>query len=141
VHVALHQELCSQLQRAAASTPRLVAEGYGRYYPADFARYLRSANGELKEIQDALRDGIDRGYFTQDQIVPLLRLSKRASKAIAGLIKYLGHAKPPRPSPDKQPRTPLNPPNAPNPPNPANPRNPRNPKNPQNPQNPQNKTS
>lgn len=106
--------------------PRLIAEGYGRYYPADFARYLRSANGELKEIQDALRDGIDRGYFTHDQIVPLLRLSKRASKAITGLIQYLGHAKPPTANPDRGRRTGENGPNR---------------QNPQNPQNPQNKTS
>lgn len=76
--VSNDRELRGQLRRAAASAPPLIAEGYGRYYPADFARYLRSVNGELKQIQDALRDGIDRGYFTHDQIVPLLRLSKRA---------------------------------------------------------------
>jgi hypothetical protein len=43
----------------------------------DFARYLRDANAELKETFECLRDGVDRGYFTQEQVVPLQRLSKR----------------------------------------------------------------
>jgi hypothetical protein len=47
------------------------------------------ANGELKETHDALQDGVDRGYFTREQVLPLQHLSKRASKAAAGLIRYL----------------------------------------------------
>ncbi|HVG52837.1 MAG TPA: four helix bundle protein [Vicinamibacterales bacterium] len=82
-------KLTDQLRSAAGAAPRLIAEGFGRYLPGDFARYLRTANGELHETFDALRDGVDRGYFTQDQVVPLQRLSKRASKAASGLIKYL----------------------------------------------------
>jgi hypothetical protein len=47
---------------------------------ADFSKYLRWANGELKEMFDTLRDGIDCGYFTLYQVLPLQRLSKRASR-------------------------------------------------------------
>jgi four helix bundle protein len=82
-------DLREQLRRSAASAPRLIAEGFGRYLPADFSRYLRNANGELKEIYDALRDAVDRGYLTANQIEPLQRLSKRASKAATNLIAYL----------------------------------------------------
>jgi len=88
-------ELVDQLRRASSAAPRLVAEGFGRYLPGEFSRYLRNANGELKETFDALRDAVDRGYVTQDQIVPLQRLSKRASKAASSLIKYLRTATPP----------------------------------------------
>lgn len=88
-------EYCDQLRRSARSAPRLIAEGFGRYLPADFSKYLRYANGELKETCDALRDGVDSGYFTEDDILPLQRLSKRASKATTNLIAYLGSAKPP----------------------------------------------
>lgn len=84
-----------QLRRSARSAPRLIAEGFGRYLPADFSKYLRYANGELKETYDALRDGVDAGYFTEDEILPLQRLSKRASKASTSLIAYLASAKPP----------------------------------------------
>lgn len=57
------------LRGAVSSAPRLIAEGFGRYLPGDFSGYLRKANGELKETLECLRDGVDRGYFTHDQIV------------------------------------------------------------------------
>ena len=97
------QNLHDQLRNDAGATPRLVAEGFGRYLPGDFAKYLRTANGELKETFDALRDAVDRGYVQQDRIVPLQRLSKRASKAASGLIKYLRTATPPN-EPSRRPR-------------------------------------
>lgn len=76
-----------QLRESAASAPRNIAEGFGRY--------LRIANGELKETQDALRDGFDRGYFSRDDVVRVQRLAKRASKAATNLIAYLRKATPP----------------------------------------------
>ncbi|HZJ32187.1 MAG TPA: four helix bundle protein [Vicinamibacterales bacterium] len=98
------RNLHDQLRNAASAAPRLVAEGFGRYLPGEFSRYLRNANGELKETFDALRDAVDRGYVKQDQIVPLQRLSKRASKAASGLIKYLRTATPPNEAPRRQRR-------------------------------------
>jgi four helix bundle protein len=108
------RNLHDQLRNAAGAAPRLLAEGFGRYLPGDFAKYLRTANGELKEIFDALRDAVDRGYVQQDRIVPLQRLSKRASKAASGLIKYLRTATPPNEPPRRSRRRverhePLNP--------------------------------
>src|SRR5688572_29494780 len=93
------RDLHDQLRNSARATPRLIAEGFGRSLPGDFARYLRTANGELKETFDSLRDAVDSGYATQEQIVPLQRLSKRASKAASSLIAYLRTAKPPNESP------------------------------------------
>jgi four helix bundle protein len=95
------RKLFEQLRGAASSAPRLIAEGYGRYFPREFSRYLRNANGELKETFDALRDAVDRGYLEQSQIVPLQRLSRRASKAATELIKYLRTAKPPNETPPR----------------------------------------
>jgi four helix bundle protein len=86
------RNLHDQLRNAARAAPRLIAEGFGRYLPGEFARYLRTANGELKETFDALRDAVDCGYVKQGQIVPLQRLSKRASKAASRLIEYLRSA-------------------------------------------------
>jgi four helix bundle protein len=98
------RDLHDQLRNSARAAPRLIAEGFGRYLPGDFARYLRTANGELKETFDSLRDAVDSGYVTQDQIVPLQRLSRRASKAASSLIAYLRTAKPPNESPRRPPR-------------------------------------
>ena len=98
------------LQGAVSSAPRLIAEGFGRYLPGDFSGYLRKANGELKETLECLRDGVDRGYFTHAQIVPLQRLCKRASKAATGLIAYLKTAEAPNEEPRRRrTREPKNP--------------------------------
>ena len=97
-------ELTDQLRRASRSAPRLIAEGFGRYLPGDFSRYLRQANGELKEVVECLSDGIDRKLLTPEQVVPLRRLSRRASKAASGLIRYLSTAQPPN-GPDRRRRT------------------------------------
>ena len=43
-----------QLKESASSAPRLIAEGFGRYYPAEFSKYLRFANGELKDTIESL---------------------------------------------------------------------------------------
>ena len=103
--LARDQKLADQLRSASSSAPRLIAEGYGRYFPREFSRYLRNANGELKETFDALRDAVDRGYLEHDQIVPLQRLSRRASKAATELIKYLRTAKPPHETPPRRKRS------------------------------------
>ena len=58
-----------QIRDSASSAPRLIAEGYGRYYPAEFSKYLRMANGELKETIESLDDGVDRKHFTHDEVL------------------------------------------------------------------------
>jgi four helix bundle protein len=89
------RDLCAQLQRAAANAPRNIAEGFGRYLPGDFIRYLRIANGEFKELLDALQDAYDRRCLDGDDLLRLQRLCKRASKATTNLIKYLRTANAP----------------------------------------------
>jgi four helix bundle protein len=82
-------EFCGQIRESAAAAPALIAEGFGRYRPKEFIRYLRMARGELKETCNHLRDGVDRHHFASNQIEPLQRLVYRALKAATGLIKYL----------------------------------------------------
>jgi four helix bundle protein len=81
-----------QLQNAAASAPRNIAEGFGRFLPREFSQYLRIANGSLMETTNHLQDGRDRGYFSDADIEPLLILGRRASAGVTRLIKYLQKA-------------------------------------------------
>jgi four helix bundle protein len=86
-----------QIRNAAASAPRNIAEGFGRYQPNEFRHYLRIANGSLMETANHLQDGIDRGYFSAGDIEPLLTLARRASAATTRLARYLATARPPGP--------------------------------------------
>jgi four helix bundle protein len=78
-----------QIRNAAASAPRNIAEGFGRYQPREFGQDLQVANGSLLEASNHLQDGVDRGYFTPEQIEPLLVLARRASAATTALARYL----------------------------------------------------
>jgi len=82
-------EFLGQIRNSAASAPRNIAEGFGRYVPREFSQYLRIANGSLMETSNHLQDGVDRGYFSEEQIQPLQILARRASAAASALIRYL----------------------------------------------------
>jgi four helix bundle protein len=83
------QEFLGQIRNSAASAPRNIAEGFGRFLPREFSHYLRIANGSLMETSNHLQDGVDRRYFTKEEIEPLQILARRASSAVTALIRYL----------------------------------------------------
>jgi four helix bundle protein len=80
---------CNQIKDAAASACRNVAEGFGRFRPTEFARYLEIAAGSLHEVKDGLHDGHARGYLDATQRERLVRLTLRALKANFRLREYL----------------------------------------------------
>jgi four helix bundle protein len=82
-----------QIRDASSSPPRNIAEGFGRFKPRAFASFLRIARGSLQETRAHLQDGAGRGYFTDADIQPLLRLQLRALSACTKLIKYLDSCK------------------------------------------------
>lgn len=43
--------LASQMQRAVASIPSNIAEGYGRQHRGEYIQYLSMSNGSLKELE------------------------------------------------------------------------------------------
>jgi len=81
-------KFCDQIRSSAASAPRNIAEGFGRFRPAPFANFVDIAIGSLIETEDALKDGCDRGYFTEADIVPLQALARRAIVVSRRLALY-----------------------------------------------------
>jgi len=71
------------------SAPRSIAEGFGRYRPAEFAHYLEIARGSLMETDNHLRDALDCRYVTKEEHTSLCRLVDRAIGATTKLIVYL----------------------------------------------------
>jgi four helix bundle protein len=88
---------CDQIRESSRSAKRNTAEGFGRYYPKEFARFLRIAAGSLHETKNHLKDGFDQHYLSNDHHERLERLCLRAMKANVRLIAYLRTAKAPEP--------------------------------------------
>jgi four helix bundle protein len=82
-------EFCHQIRGSARGAPRTIAEGFGRFRPADFARYLEFARASLVETQNHLDDALDCGYVTQGEHADLLKLANRAIGATTKLHRYL----------------------------------------------------
>jgi four helix bundle protein len=74
-------DLFNQLKSASRAPCRNIAEGFGRYYPKEFAPFLRIAKGSLLETGEHLRDARGAGWTTTDREAELIRLRDRAVAA------------------------------------------------------------
>ena len=79
----------TQIRDAAASVCRNTSEGFDRFRPSEFARFLEFARGSLGEIQDGLIDAHERKFISGELFDRLWLLSKRAIGANTNLTKYL----------------------------------------------------
>ena len=84
-----HQDLRSQLTRAADSACANMAEGFARFYPKEHARFLRIAKASLAEVVDRLRSAVLRQLITQEESDRISRLADRSQGACTRLIRYL----------------------------------------------------
>ena len=69
---------CDQLHRAADAPAPVIAEGYGRKTPKEFAHYLRIAVGSLRESSNLLERGRERRFWPDGEIQATLSLCWRA---------------------------------------------------------------
>jgi four helix bundle protein len=92
---AQHLWLKSQMAHASHSACANIAEGFGRYKPKDFARFLRIARGSLLELNEHLRQAHDLGLIAGIDLDDCSRLAARGVAGITRLIRYLESAKEP----------------------------------------------
>jgi four helix bundle protein len=76
-----------QVRDSTASAPRNIAEGFGRYTPKEFARFLGYARASLIETQNHLIDGFDRGYFDEPLYKRLSNLATAARWTTTSLMR------------------------------------------------------
>jgi four helix bundle protein len=69
------RKFCDQIRDSARSAPRNIAEGFARYYPKEFIRFLRIAAGSLQETRNHLLDARARGYITTTELERLSRFA------------------------------------------------------------------
>lgn len=80
-------EFRAQIRNAASAAPPLIAEGFLRFTPAEFIRYLRMARGEVGEVQTHLEIGRRRNYFAPEQLSRACPLADRTMTTITNLLK------------------------------------------------------
>jgi len=78
-----------QLEDAVSGPPGHIAEGFGRFNPADFARFVVIARSSLMESQNHLRDAVDKRYITEDVRLEHDKLAEAALEEVTGLLEYL----------------------------------------------------
>jgi four helix bundle protein len=81
--------LTAQIRRAAVAIPANIAEGHGRESTADFIRFLRIAQGSVKELETHLIIAIEVGLLAGDHASPLQELCDRQGRMLRALIRSL----------------------------------------------------
>jgi four helix bundle protein len=66
-----------------------VAEGFGRYSPAQFLTFLDVSRASALETQSLLKKGLAVGYWDEQEFMRLDRLATRAIQSIAKFQRYL----------------------------------------------------
>ena len=67
--------------------PAHIAEGFARFKPREFVRYLRMALGSLAETRTHLERGRRRAYFTEEQHQAASSLLNRSTYMVTRLLQ------------------------------------------------------
>ncbi len=78
-----------QLSDAAASAPRNIAEGFGRFKPKQFAQFVRIAKGSETEVLNILIEAQKAGLLSNPDFTRYEICTRRAIGTAVGLIRYL----------------------------------------------------
>ena len=91
--------LRTQLRKASNSACSNIAEGFGRFEPRDFARFMRISRASIKEIGEHLLEPEIVRALPAMELRELHELIERSDRASGRFIHYLVHAKPPKTRP------------------------------------------
>ena len=75
-----------QIKASSSSAPSNIAEGFGRFRPGEFARFLEIARASLIETRNHLIDGRDRDYLANPLYSRLQNLARAALKSTTNLM-------------------------------------------------------
>ena len=85
--------MTSQVRRSAASVAANIAEGHGRNSRGEYAKFLRVAQGSLKELETHLILAARVGLISNGLIAPVLGDSEGLGKMLRALIRSLERGK------------------------------------------------
>src|SRR4029450_11013742 len=105
---------CDEIGRASRSAPDNISEGFYRFNPREFHRFLNDAKASLGEVRNQLLHAKSRGYLNPAEPDEMWRLMNRALGAANRPRRYLRNprkthseqpSKSPNPGATLEPRT------------------------------------
>jgi four helix bundle protein len=78
-----------QFLSASRSVPANIAEGFARYHPREFKRFLQYARGSVAEVQVHLREAESRRFISPQAAIDLRTLSRRVGAGLTALIRSI----------------------------------------------------
>lgn len=81
--------ITSQIRRASVSVPSNIAEGHGRESTQDFIRFLRMAQGSIKEVETQALLSQRLGFARPGEGERVLELIDRVGRMTRALIRSL----------------------------------------------------
>jgi four helix bundle protein len=83
----------NQIRDSAASSTKNIAEGFGRFRPAENAHFVEFSVASTMETKDSLKDGVARGHFTPERACRAQELADRSIQCSTRFIVYLTSCK------------------------------------------------
>jgi len=80
---------CDDIRRAARAGPDLVAEGYYRFNPREFHRFLNDSKASIGEVRNQLLHAKDERLMSDQEFLDMMSLADRAIGAATSLQAYL----------------------------------------------------
>ncbi len=81
--------IVSQMRRAAISIPSNIAEGYGRSYGKETAKFLSNAIGSASELETQLIISKNLGYIKLEDYQELTDQIEEINRMLTALIKTI----------------------------------------------------
>ncbi len=82
-------DMIDNMKRAARSTTRNIAEGFGRHHHKENLQFCRISRGSLYELIDDLITARDEKYINEIEFKMLREKIENALKVLNGYIRYL----------------------------------------------------
>lgn len=86
-------DLIDNMRRAARSSTRNIAEGFGRYHFQENIQFCRQSRGSQHELMDDLISCKDNNYLTSEEYNEGRSLLDKSIGLLNGYINYLERAK------------------------------------------------
>jgi len=85
-------DMVDNMKRAARSSTRDIAEGYGRFHFKENIQFCRHSRGSLYELIDDLLTCLDEDYINEQELKQGREIIQKALNILNGYINYLRRA-------------------------------------------------